>query len=532
MRRYHFRLLGTFRLLAPDGRECVVRGSKDRALLVLLCLARERRMVRALIQDKLWSDRGQEQGAVSLRQSLSQLRKVLGPGQDVLGSNRSMVWLNEDRVACDLDDLDGALGDLPVGAEPPELFEDLTKIDPEFDDWARDRRLECADRVDEILAARPPAQIVWPGTLPRARLALRRTTEPEAGSSDAQYAVAGVISALDELNCFDIIEEIGDARQAADADFTLTVRLWHSDSQGGVSLALTADADNHLIMQVARLDAPTDGVALEKWINTTIDMTALAMVKRAGADPALARTRLSGLVAASEIFRSRGREAGRIGTLLDRCAAEGGGGVPLAWKGFLLTYLVGERRADDPEAATEEAVALVRQAIEREPTNATVLALASYVYSFLQHDYFTGFELASRAVQLNPRHALAHAFLGCANVYLGRAEVGRRSCLHARRIAGTGPHRYLVDTLCFIASAASGRLDDALALAESTHQQVTDYAPPLRYLSLLYRHRNDEARAAGTDRLLRGIEPDFSPELMRERSYPMRALRRSGLLNL
>src|SRR5215475_7457303 len=80
-------VIGPFRLLAHDGEDLTPLGRKARALLAILALTPTRRRSRPALQDKLWSDRGPEQGAASLRQTLTEIRKALGeqlpglPGQ-------------------------------------------------------------------------------------------------------------------------------------------------------------------------------------------------------------------------------------------------------------------------------------------------------------------------------------------------------------------------------------------------------------------------------------------------------------------
>jgi DNA-binding SARP family transcriptional activator len=71
-------VIGAFRVLAPHHRqELTPGGRKARALLAILALTPTRRRSRSALQDKLWSDRGPEQGAASLRQTLSEIRRAL-----------------------------------------------------------------------------------------------------------------------------------------------------------------------------------------------------------------------------------------------------------------------------------------------------------------------------------------------------------------------------------------------------------------------------------------------------------------------
>src|SRR3954447_12004927 len=100
-------VIGAFRVLTHDGQDLTPRGRKARALLAILALTPSRRRSRPALQDKLWSDRGPEQGAASLRQTLTEIRKALGERyRDCLVSDLHGIGLAEGRVAVDLDDVD------------------------------------------------------------------------------------------------------------------------------------------------------------------------------------------------------------------------------------------------------------------------------------------------------------------------------------------------------------------------------------------------------------------------------------------
>src|SRR6187402_3875706 len=95
-------VIGVFRVLTHDGQDLTPRGRKARALLGILALTPTRRRSRPALQDKLWSDRGPEQGAASLRQTLSEIRKALGERyRDCLVSDLHGVGLAEGRVTVD-----------------------------------------------------------------------------------------------------------------------------------------------------------------------------------------------------------------------------------------------------------------------------------------------------------------------------------------------------------------------------------------------------------------------------------------------
>src|SRR6516225_5748288 len=122
-------VIGAFRVLTHDCQDLTPNGRKARALLAILALTRPtRRRSRPALQDKLWSDRGPEQGAASLRQTLTEIRKALGEHyRDCLVSDLHGIGLAARRVTVDIDDAD--LSAFARMVEPPQLLEDLDVAD-------------------------------------------------------------------------------------------------------------------------------------------------------------------------------------------------------------------------------------------------------------------------------------------------------------------------------------------------------------------------------------------------------------------
>src|SRR3954451_7746293 len=113
-------VIGAFRILTPDGEDLTPRGRKARALLAILALTPTRRRSRPALQDKLWSDRGPEQGAASLRQTLTEIRRALGDAhRDCLISDMRGIGFAAERIAVDLDTAEFA--ELARQTEPPQL---------------------------------------------------------------------------------------------------------------------------------------------------------------------------------------------------------------------------------------------------------------------------------------------------------------------------------------------------------------------------------------------------------------------------
>jgi hypothetical protein len=123
-------VIGAFRVLAPDRQD----------------LTPTRRRSRFALQDKLWSDRGPEQGAASLRQTLTEIRRAFGERyRDCLVSDMRGIGLDPDRVTVDVDTAD--LSEFASTVEVPQLFEDLDVADEEFEHWLRNQRTGFEQRI-------------------------------------------------------------------------------------------------------------------------------------------------------------------------------------------------------------------------------------------------------------------------------------------------------------------------------------------------------------------------------------------------
>lgn len=124
-------LTGPVRLQSAGGGDLTPRSMKARGALAVLGVARGMRVARARLQDLMWSDRGPEQGAASLRQCLREIRQALGPGRQALCAGPGWIGLDPKWIAVDA---------APAAGPEAEFASDLDIRDPEFEDWLRDTR--------------------------------------------------------------------------------------------------------------------------------------------------------------------------------------------------------------------------------------------------------------------------------------------------------------------------------------------------------------------------------------------------------
>ena len=160
-------LHGPFAMTAPDGTDLTPKPHKARAVVALLLTAPDRRRTRRWIEERLWSDRGPQQAAGSLRQALVDLRKALAAHRDLVVADREWVELAPSafRLAPEL-----------PGAE---FMEGLAIRDPAFQRW-----------LDGMRRHKPTGAIVAapPEAAPETPISIRIGTANLPGTGSAMVA--------------------------------------------------------------------------------------------------------------------------------------------------------------------------------------------------------------------------------------------------------------------------------------------------------------------------------------------------------
>ena len=96
----HFQLSGGFRALLDDGQPLRTLGRKSECLICLLALSDGLEVTREKAAGIIWSDRADEQARASLRQELSQLRRILGDG--AIAATKRSIRLQPEHLSVDV----------------------------------------------------------------------------------------------------------------------------------------------------------------------------------------------------------------------------------------------------------------------------------------------------------------------------------------------------------------------------------------------------------------------------------------------
>lgn len=530
-------LLGQFTIRGPDGVDLTPRSQKACGLMALLCEAPQLRCPRATLQDRLWSDREQAQGATSLRQALSEIRRALGDHRDVLIADNRTVSLNRDLIALDIEDPAARRAALAKGLI---YLDGIAVRDPEFEDWLRDRRLAFeeapADEATPAGTVPPTRQQSLFGAPQNASLPVLYLSARSNGGMPlfAEHILHAVGKGVSEAGAVDI--RFGFDVEPQGMVYLLEAGEHALGDGASLHLRLLTMPGNGLCWQKTEIltarDAVQAGATLSRLINQCIDGTIAAFGgmrpfgRLSTKDPSVIET----AAVLHRMWSSVGSNPSGLILELQESFERHGRGIDLAWQAFVWCFVVGERR-DLPQTKFD-ARRLISQAIELEPDNSLVLALASHVYGFVLREFTVSLDLAERSIRLDRNNILGWTFLGVARVNVGQHEKGYQASAHARRIAGEGPYRDFIDGITALTACMTGRFDEAIRIGETINARRPVFAPPLRYLIASYLLVDDYERAHLTAQRLRQIEPDFETSFLADPEYPVEPLRRSGLIDM
>lgn len=517
------RLFGPMQIRASDGQDLTPSTQKARAILAMILVADGVRSRNWLI-DHLWSTKPRELALASLRQSLKEIRKCLGPlAAEVLKIDNFVVAIDCSKVIIEDSDRDIASHN--------DFLEGIDIGDPEFEDWLTLER----SRFGGFAQPKP-----------------RHVEEPREAASSSKFGlridppiVSGLDPEEDELaaNLLDeivvgLVEEgfhdFHDRRKRTAIPlitggwrYPLCLRcsLSRVGDRARIVLALVDLAEEQTIW-IRRFDAHVFAIRsgreseVAAGIAQCIDKIwqekeAAARRLRLGEDGADVMR-----AAIQDIFELSASDLARAEHDLRRLITTRHGALASAWLAFLMTFRVGQRFVPHDGLLHDQARELITRAMEREPGNAVVLALAGHVHSFLFGNYVSAVDLFERAVRINPNRALVWDLYSVLHAYIGQPKEGLQCALFGRHLGAHSIHRYYFDTSCLITASMLGEHRLAIDYGEAVLEVRPAFNSVLRFLTASYAHSGDVGKTETARRHLLDIEPSFSIETLREARYP------------
>lgn len=260
------------------------------------------------------------------------------------------------------------------------------------------------------------------------------------------------------------------------------------------------------------------------------------LMRRPTSDPSAYDCLLRGLALLHDPRRGIGSdEAGdhlRRAIALDEGYAQAH--AQLAWWHNLR---VGESRSAQVDVDRRAALAHALRGVELDPRDATVLAVAGHVQSFLAKQFTQAMALFDQALLINPSCALAWARSATTLAYIGQGEQSLARVQQAMRLSPNDPNRFAFLTTRGTAALVLGRYDEACAWLAQARRLNPGYRAALRLLIAALVLGDDMAQAMALAEEFMASEPEFSVAEF-GRWYPLQepylsqvlqALRRAGL---
>ncbi|MFQ6547294.1 hypothetical protein AADZ90_005005 [Aestuariibius sp. 2305UL40-4] len=510
-------LAGPVSLVDSEGQDRTPLSMKARGILAILGTAREHRMSRAKLQDKLWSERSPEQGSASLRQALTEIRRTFGPLRSALVSGPGWIGLDPNVIDISLD--------LPANAVPEttEFADDLDIRDSEFEEWLLLQR----QHFSKLWSAKP-ATAVSRDTRPTIRFepAAVILTPPKTGDKQLDgFADLALRDAAQRASDFLPLRIFHDA--SAKTDFPDAVEV-HVRGIGAVhDLALHVSiCRGRDGQQIWSRTFETDRSRVANRFREVSGETTLALLHAGSADTESDARGSS--VSLTDVFGYSRSNLLRADSILG--TAEESHTV-LALRAYIRNTQILERQTEDFRQTRQEATDFADRALRMAPQNATVLSVSSFVAVRNGHLELAS-DLANRAVRADPGNLLAHISRSVTLAQAGRHDEAHADALTAHQdpLSALSPASSAIG--CSVTAVRAGRLDEALRYAAISHGYAPTFRPALRFLAALHFKLGNVSEAETALYRLRELEPDFSLELMSSPEYPVASLRAARLLDI
>ncbi|SPH17527.1 hypothetical protein DEA8626_01050 [Defluviimonas aquaemixtae] len=520
---FRINFFGALALADPDGNDITPKGSKPRALLALLAEAGDMKRSRRWLESKLWSDRGPAQASGSLRQTLTEIRNAFGDHADLLGADRSDVWLDSERIETDL-----------IAASDPrrtgrEFLEGLDAKDEEFDEWLRNARAHYAS-----------ADVPTPATQPLRRGLLIRAEKSESGTSSER--VTGRIIA-DQV-ARNLEDRLSASRflKADRAGFSGTFDL-------EIRCDVAQDDDRSVIF--LRIEDPRDGCLLYSdhksvsgGIAEAITGTIVADLVHGAATKVIHKLpeRLSPSRPESQAVKDALQGAKSLAQFdplgfdeahryFTKAHEEDPNGVYLAWRAFVRMAQLVEKVDGDHDAWRDEIDELVPSVVSRAPDNGLAVALVALTRIMLEDELTGPARLAEQAMAWNRNNLFARQTLAMAHSAVGDPAKAYEISAACRSMASRDEFGHLWDLYHSLVCISAGRLEEARSAAERASRVAPKFVAPRRQLLALCANAGDIAAAKKYLEELKSLEVDFTLDrYLNDPDYPVLTLRRAGII--
>lgn len=516
-------ILGPLKVTAPDGTDITPKGKKARGLLALLAVSPDHKRTRGWIQDKLWSDRAEKQGAASLRHTVWQIRKSFGK-HDLLKSVDECLYLSSVSVRADRHSQGLSGNDL-------ELFDGLDVKDAEFETWLREQRQQV-DKIEK--AAKKPL-----GSF--AVLLLRHSDlDGEANALTKSSSHRLMAYFRDKFGAEVLLANTGlDSSASFDLDIRLAANIETIKVRGGYIWSLEISDFNSKFSVCSQSQYLAENIEFEEKVSK-INELILKLAFRLEAENTFWR-----LSVPRDAYRARALNKARsllfaldkqslvsAELILSTVPRESCSPDIYAWRAMLRNISWFQYRETSFLGDGYDEWRLLDLALQGRYPNSTTYCVAALVENLGGSSVKKAVQLARAAYEMNPVDPLSAVILSNCLISVGEIE---NALTVARSLGKSMPLNSMQPYLDFfgcMAEEANGNYQEAIVQAERSLDGLPIFRSPKRHLVALYRATGQIESSEKMVRQLRSEEPDFSESRMLDDDYPTPTLRRIRLADV
>jgi class 3 adenylate cyclase/TolB-like protein len=178
----------------------------------------------------------------------------------------------------------------------------------------------------------------------------------------------------------------------------------------------------------------------------------------------------------------------------------------LAWR---LNFVFGEGRSKDPDVDRAKALASSMRALELDPDDPFVLAVAGHLRAFVGRDVDGAMELLDRALTVDENSAFAWGLSALTLCYLGRPEEALERLQNLWRLNPYDPLNFYFWIVAGIAEFVAGRYHEAITWTRKSKRANPRFIAALRTLAPALALSGDEEGAMAIGAELLKLEPSF-----------------------
>ena len=185
---------------------------------------------------------------------------------------------------------------------------------------------------------------------------------------------------------------------------------------------------------------------------------------------------------------------------------------------------IGQGFSRDHTADTDHADALARRAIECDPREALAFAVQGHVAAYLHKDFDGAFGSFSKALSINPSQARAWLWNANTHAYVDEGASAVEKISRAMSLSPYDPMAYAYSASATLAYLSNGQFARAIEFAQRTIAENRRYTSGYKGLILALVLAGHETEAIGPVRQLLALEPKFTVDQFRSQ-FPGNATR-------